>query len=380
MKLTDVCELNPKTEVIDDNTLVSFVAMPDVSEDGKIRVDTLRTYGEVKKGYTGFKEGDILFAKITPCMENGKGALATGLKNGIGYGSTEFHIIRPDSAIVLGQWLYYLTSWSVFRKEAERHMTGSAGQKRVPKSFLEKYEVDVPSIDEQKHQVLQLDCVRKIIDAKQHQLLAYDDLIKARFVELFGDININSKNWPILPLGDLCTIVRGGSPRPIEQFLGGDIPWIKIGDATEGESIYLTSTKEHIIQEGVKKSRLVKAGSLIFANCGVSLGFARIITFDGCIHDGWLAMEDIDERLDKIFLLQTLNQMTEHFRKMAPAGTQPNLNTAIMKAYQQIIPPMNLQKEFITFLEKIDKSKSAIQKSLDETQFLFDSLMQQYFG
>ncbi len=96
------------------------------------------------------------------------------------------------------------------------------------------------------------------------------------------------------------------------------MPWIKIGDATDGDSIYLNSTKEHIIQEGIKKSRLVKEGSLIFANCGVSLGFARIITFDGCIHDGWLAMEDIDERLDKVFLLQALNQMTEHFRGIAP--------------------------------------------------------------
>ena len=91
-------------------------------------------------------------------------------------------------------------------------------------------------------------------------------------------------------------------------------------------------------------------------------------------------MEDIDERLNKIFLLQAINQMTEHFREIAPAGTQPNLNTAIMKSYQQIIPPMDLQKEYISFVEQVDKSKDAIKKSLVETQALFDSLMQQYFG
>ena len=158
------------------------------------------------------------------------------------------------------------------------------------------------------------------------------------------------------------------------------MPWIKIGDATKGDNIYLHSTKEHIISEGVSKSRLVKAGSLIFANCGVSLGFARIITFDGCIHDGWLALEDIDERLDKVFLLQSLNQMTEHFRSIAPAGTQPNLNTAIMKKYRQVIPPIELQREFIVFCEEIDKSRSRIQKSLEASQELFDSLMQEYFG
>ena len=197
-------------------------------------------------------------------------------------------------------------------------------------------------------------------------------------MEMFGDMNVNERGWTIQPLGELCTIVRGGSPRPIEKFLGGDVPWIKIGDATDGESIYLHSTKEHIIREGVSKSRMVKAGSLIFANCGVSLGFARIITFDGCIHDGWLAMEDIDARLDKVFLLQALNQMTEHFRKIAPAGTQPNLNTAIMKAYKQIIPPMKLQKDFISFVEQTDKSKYRQEKYIGFFQCLEKSIRQEW--
>lgn len=225
-----------------------------------------------------------------------------------------------------------------------------------------------------------LNKINYVIELRRKQIDLLDELIKARFVEMFGDISINDKNWNNALLGELCKIVRGGSPRPIEKFLGGEVPWIKIGDATKGDNIYLHSTKEHIISEGVSKSRLVKAGSLIFANCGVSLGFARIITFDGCIHDGWLALEDIDERLDKVFLLQSLNQMTEHFRSIAPAGTQPNLNTAIMKKYRQVIPPIELQREFIVFCEEIDKSRSRIQKSLEASQELFDSLMQEYFG
>jgi len=246
--------------------------------------------------------------------------------------------------------------------------------------YVSRYDVTETDYSKQKEICTHLDKLYSIIKMREDELAKLDELIKARFVEMFGDININDKNWDCLPLGELCTIVRGGSPRPIEDYLGGDVPWIKIGDATDGESIYLNSAREHIIQEGVKKSRLVKAGSLIFANCGVSLGFARIITFDGCIHDGWLAMEDINEKINKIFLLQSLNQMTEHFRAIAPAGTQPNLNTAIMKAYKQIIPPMKLQKEFIDFCKQVDKSKVAIQKSLGKTQLLFDSLMQKYFG
>ena len=245
---------------------------------------------------------------------------------------------------------------------------------------LTEAQIPMCSIEKQNEIVANLEKVNDLISLRKQQLSKLDELVKSRFIELFGDINVNDKGWDIRPLGELCTIVRGGSPRPIEKYLGGDIPWIKIGDATDGENIYLHSTKEHIIQAGVSKSRMVKAGSLIFANCGVSLGFARIITFDGCIHDGWLAMEDIDERLDKVFLLQALNQMTDHFRRIAPAGTQPNLNTAIMKAYKQIIPPVELQREFIAFVEQVDKSKFEIQKSFEKLETLKKALMEKYFG
>ena len=277
---------------------------------------------------------------------------------------------------LLPEYIYYLfrqKDWSVGTNKAVMGKT-------LNKATLSQMKIEICEIQKQREIVNILNKVSEILDNIKGEITALDTLIKSRFVEMFGDININNKGWDVQVLGELCTIIRGGSPRPIEQYLGGDIPWIKIGDATDSENIYLNSTKEHIIREGVKKSRMVKAGSLIFANCGVSLGFARIITFDGCIHDGWLAMEDIDSQLDKVFLLQSLNQMTDHFRKIAPEGTQPNLNTAIMKNYIQIIPPLKLQKEFITFSEQIDKLKFEQQQQLEKTQILFDSLMQQYFG
>ena len=254
---------------------------------------------------------------------------------------------------LLPDYVYYLLLGHDWAQGTNKAVMG----KTLNKATLSQIKVRIHPLETQHSIVSTLDKLQSIITHRKQQLAKLDELVKARFVEMFGDINVNDKGWDIQPLGDLCTIVRGGSPRPIEKFLGGTIPWIKIGDATDGESIYLNSTKEHIIQEGVKKSRLVKAGSLIFANCGVSLGFARIITFDGCIHDGWLAMEDIDEQLNKVFLLQALNQMTEHFRAIAPAGTQPNLNTGIMKAYKQIIPPIEMQKDFIFFVKQVDKSK-----------------------
>lgn len=283
--------------------------------------------------------------------------------------------LLTNKEILLPRYLFYFCKKYDFEK-----LNKTVTIPSLTKSDLLKIKIKLPNIEEQQCVIDKLNKIESIIELRKHELKLLDDFKKARFVEMFGDINVNNKGWDCEALGELCHIVRGGSPRPIEQFLGGDIPWIKIGDATEGDNIYLSSTKEYILQEGVKKSRLVKSGSLIFANCGVSLGFARIITFDGCIHDGWLAMENIDKRLDKVFLLQALNQMTEHFRTIAPAGTQPNLNTAIMKAYKQVIPPIELQKEFIFFAEQVNKSKATIQKALYEAQLLFDSLMQQYFG
>lgn len=285
--------------------------------------------------------------------------------------------ITVDNTVCTRQYLWYALESK--KEELISKGTGSTF-KAICKNVLFETEIPFVPLDKQRKIERILDKITRLIADRKKQLTLFDELTASRFLELFGDINCNDKHWNSEPLGDLCTIVRGGSPRPIEQFLGGNVPWIKIGDATDGDSIYLNSTKEHIIQEGVKKSRLVKSGSLIFANCGVSLGFARIITFDGCIHDGWLAMEDIDKRLDKVFLLQALNQMTEHFRAIAPAGTQPNLNTAIMKAYNQVIPPLNLQREYISFVTQVDKSKLAVQKSLEQLETLKKSLMQKYFG
>lgn len=375
-KLGDICEIvsgsTPKTSIEEywDGD-IKWITPAEINDDTYIVTDSVRKItdlGAKKTGLSPFPEGTVILSSRAPI---GKVAIAgcamccnQGFKNLI------------CSEKILNKYLYwFLKGNTSFLNSLGRGATF----KEISKSIVSQIEINVPDIEYQKEAVDILEKVSEVISLRKQELTALDDLIKARFVEMFGDININDKNWKYEPLGELCTIVRGGSPRPIEQFLGGDVPWIKIGDATDGDSIYLSSTKEYIIQEGVKKSRLVKEGSLIFANCGVSLGFARIITFDGCIHDGWLAMEDIDERLDKVFLLQALNQMTEHFRAIAPAGTQPNLNTAIMKAYKQVIPPIELQREFISFVKQVDKSKVAVQKALDETQMLFDSLMQKYF-
>lgn len=145
--LKEICEINPsKSEVAEElNEIeITFLPMSAVGEEGEVNLNETRILRDVYRNYTYFAEDDVLFAKITPCMENGKGAIARGLKNNIGFGSTEFHVLRPKKGII-PEWIYFLTKSREFRKSAEGNMTGSAGQKRVPRKFLEDYPVIFPS-------------------------------------------------------------------------------------------------------------------------------------------------------------------------------------------------------------------------------------------
>ena len=147
----EACLVNPRsfTDSVEDDTSISFVPMAAVEAvTGQIDLSQVRVYGEVKKGYKRFSEGDVLFAKITPCMENGKIAIAKGLTNGAGCGSTEFHVLRP----VGGLSRHYLANFLLqqeFRKEAQRHMTGTAGQLRVPAAFVNEAPFPLPPLPEQ---------------------------------------------------------------------------------------------------------------------------------------------------------------------------------------------------------------------------------------
>ncbi len=248
------------------------------------------------------------------------------------------------------------------------------------KATISRHIIGIPPLPIQQSIVSELDKINELISQKKAQLRDFDSLAQSIFYEMFGDPVVNEKGWEMKKLGELSDIVRGGSPRPINDFLGGNIPWIKIGDATSGNDIYINKTKEHIIEEGLVKTRLIPSGSMIFANCGVSLGFARIITFEGCIHDGWLAFMNINEfLLDKIFLLKSLNMCTMYFRNTAPDGTQPNLNTSIMKSFKQILPPLSLQQSFADKITTIEHQKQQVQSAIKDLETLLASRMQYWF-
>lgn len=286
-------------------------------------------------------------------------------------------VSTKDNSKLLQEYL----DWYILSKNDEIYSLGrGAGQRNLEIPSFKRMLISYPTnLEEQQKIISQLKLADEIRTKKRLANDKLDEFLKSTFISMFGDPIKNNKNWSRHKMETLMTIKRGGSPRPIEKFLGGEYHWIKIGDATKNSSIYIYNTKEKIIKEGLNKTTFLPKGSLIFANCGVSLGFARILKIDGCIHDGWLSFSDIDETLNKIFLLKTLNHITEYFRKIAPDGTQPNLNTSIMKNFEVIVPPIEEQNKFAQIVEKVEAQKQKNEQIVEQMDNLFNSLSQRAF-
>lgn len=157
-------------ENIEGNMDISFLSMSDISNNGEILNLQKKKLKEVQTGYTFFQEQDVLLAKITPCMENGKRALVPKLENNIGFGSTEFFVLRRDPKKILSKLLFYIISSENFRQEAKKKMTGSSGHKRVPKSFIEKFSISNFSIPKQQEIVAHIEGIEQEIAILQKQL------------------------------------------------------------------------------------------------------------------------------------------------------------------------------------------------------------------
>ena len=189
--------------------------------------------------------------------------------------------------------------------------------------------------------------------------------------------------WEIKKLGEVCIIERGGSPRPIDAFLTDSedgINWIKIGDATTG-SKYITSTKEKIKPEGVKKSRMVYKGDFILSN-SMSFGKPYILGLDGCIHDGWLVLRDNNHIFDKSFLYYYLGSpnIYREFKRLAVGGVVNNLNSELVRGVNVVIPPLPEQEKIVSELDCLSGIIEKKRQQLKELDALAQSIFYEMFG
>lgn len=314
-------------------------------------------------------------------MENGKGAIAHSLENGVGFGSTEFHVLRPCLKYVTSKWLFYLLSWLTFRKEAEMNMTGSAGQKRVPKSFLEEYDVDLPNVNTQEKMTDTLDKLCTLISLRKQQLARLDELVKARFVEMFGEPTVNPSGWPVRKFKDISIIITDGehiTPSRKESgnfLLSARNIWnhtLKLDDVD-----YIDDDEYNRIAR-----RIIPQKGDVLISCSGSIGRC-------CVAPDRLKFQMVrsvalirfDSSVNPIFAewLIASDELQRQIAYSATQSSQANLFQGKIRELQGYVPPKDLQDLFAVFVSQVNKSKDKILEALTQLETLKNALMQKYF-
>ncbi|MGB9667186.1 MAG: restriction endonuclease subunit S, partial [Candidatus Cryosericum sp.] len=189
-ELGEVCIVNPrKSELadLDGSTVVSFVPMSDIGEhEMYFEPRESKQLSEVTTSYTYFKDGDVLLAKVTPCFENGKAGIARGLRNGIGFGSSEFYVLRPTGTL-LPEWVFMCAATPAFRAWASPQMTGTGGLQRVPRAVVESYQIPLPPLATQQAIVAEIEAEQALVAANRELITRFEKKIQATLARVWGE-------------------------------------------------------------------------------------------------------------------------------------------------------------------------------------------------
>lgn len=386
--ISEVVDVNPRTppEIFSDlKRVVDFVPMVQLSEKGHVTPNGSRPVGEVLKGYTYFENGDVLVAKITPCMENGKAAFVHNLPHQIGFGSTEFHVLRPGDSIE-GRYLFYMIWNSEFRNEAERHMTGSAGQKRVPKSFFDRFEIPLPPLSEQKRIADILDKADAIRRKRQEAVNVFTPLIMACFRDCFG--SSPEAAWKSTSFGDLVESTQLGLVRSSKEMSDEHpFPYLRM-DALIGDGdLTLRSIKRvQATQEESEQYRLRSRDFLFNTRNSRELVGKTAVWHDEyespVLFNNNIMRVRFRKEVDPVYMnyLFYVPQM-RHLLEQRKSGT-----TSVFAIYYKNlkdlpipVPPLELQGRFADFVNATLQWRVTSCGASTESQHLFDSLVQRAF-
>lgn len=280
---------------------------------------------------------------------------------------------------VLPEYLYYVTK----HMHLEKYYTGAT----IPHIYFKDYKNEKFNLDAIEKQQRIVDILKKtenIIESRQQELQKLDDLIRARFVEMFGDPIENPKNWEITTVGDIVTEVRYGTSKPAVE--GGQYPYLRMNNLTADGHLDLRDLKYIDISDEEIEKCVVRTGDVLFNRTNSIDLVGKTAVFD-LSEEMVIAGYIIRVRLKKNMLPEVFSEymnlkaLKDILRSMAKgAVNQANINAQELQSIKIYLPDIELQKQFVTIKTQIDKSKATVQKALDETQLLFDSLMQKYFG
>jgi type I restriction enzyme S subunit len=361
-RLGDCCVINPKRSkvTLSDSDLVSFVPMPSVSEEGYLQDVSDSEYGSVKKGFTYFENGDVLFAKITPCMENGKGAIAHDLTNGIGMGSTEFHVLRPIDGKSNSYWIFTLTRLPEFREKAAHNMSGTGGQQRVRSDFLESFMIGLPPIELQND----LESICRHADKSKF------DSPKSQFIEMF-----RTAPKEHVHLKDIATYSIGLTYKP-DNVKSTGIPVLRSGNIQE-ESLDFADLVR--VNTSIPDTLLLRDGDILMCSRNGSAHLvgkvARIRQLPEPMTFGAFMTVIRSEYMDYLFLFF----QSEGFRQQISYGKSSTMNQITQKMLDQIsldLPSKTIISRISPLLEQADKSKFELKQAIEKIDKVMRALMQ----
>lgn len=369
-KFGNIVSINPKkvdVKHLDDNIECSFIPMNIVDNElGIIHETEIKRLEEVKKGYTNFIQGDIIFAKITPCMENKKSAIVPKLMNDLGYGSTEFHVFRVDSRYVYNKYIFYFVRSHEFLSEATSAMTGAVGQQRVPKSFIEEYKVPFPPLNEQQRIVdkieslfEKLDRAKELIEEaregfEKRKQWIIESALKGEFLT---DISLKQ-----VELGSILCFKNGISKRTGKEGIMTKV--LRLADIDE-DTIYSEDSREMLLTEKEIENYKLENGDLVLIRVnGTRKNVGRAIQYFGqemCAYCDHLIRID-SEKFNKDYIKFLINsdevrkQLSELIVSSAGQNTISQSSLSVIKA--TIVEDLNTQLEIIEVINKfVNKEK-----------------------
>ena len=371
--------LNPRKNFTLGNGNNYYITIKDI-HDGKIvitdktdRVDDAAI--AIIKKRSRIKNGDILFTSIGRIGET---AIVTNKDDTWDVNESVF-IFTLNTDLITQEFFCALFQSKNVQDQLTRDSSGSTF-KSIKMNQLEKMSFDIPCLEEQQKISNVLKETNKMIALRKEQLAKLDQLVKSRFIELFGDPVSNSKNLPELTLPELGEFGRGVSkhrPRNDPKLLGGDYPLIQTGEVANSE-LYITSYENTYSKLGLKQSKMWQAGTLCIT-IAANIAKTAILTFDACFPDSVVGFK-ANDKTSNIFIHYWFSFFQAILEAQAPESAQKNINLKILSELKIIVPPIEQQNEFVAFVEQTDKSKLAIQQSLDKLETLKKSLMQEYFG
>jgi type I restriction enzyme S subunit len=379
VELGQIADINPRLPKDTDETQkVSFLTMAAVSENGEILSQEERILSETKKGFTYFERDDVLLAKITPCFENGKAVLVDKLNHQIGFGSTEFHVLRPYDDALDARYLFYMVWNDRFRFLGQSAMKGAAGQKRVSADFLKEFRIPLPPLAEQKRIAAILDKADSLRRKRQQAIQLADQFLRAVFLDMFGDPMMNPKGWEVVKIGSVVDCIVPGRDKP--KSFTGSIPWVTTNDLchlgyTYEPKQFIGLTKEEIKEV---KAKVVPKASVIMT-CVGDLGVLSIAGREIVINQQLHAFLP-SSKINNAFLMYALSFQKKYMLSMASNTTVPYMNKTICNSIPLTVPPIEAQHQFGKIHDKIQVHLTEVRHSQVKCNALFNSLTQKAFA